>query len=721
MTKLARVQEWDRVRGSDPDSRAAGVRPLRYCAFLSYSHADEEIAGWLHDALEKFRTPSTLAGRLTQNGAIPKRLTPIFRDRQELAASDNLAAGIRDALDSSRFLIVLCSPAAAASRWVNAEIDMFKRHRPDGCVLAAIVAGEPFASDVPGREAEECLPPALRQKYDRRGRPTTRRSEPLAADLREDRDGKRLGLLKLISGMLGVGLDELVQRETLRRQRRLAIVAAASLAGMAVTSTLAVVAFDARDDARDQRREAEGLVGFMLGDLRTKLEPLGRLDVLDSVGARALAYYQAQDKGSLSDAALAQRAKALTLMGEIANTRGNLDTALKLYREALASTGESLRREPENPQRLFEHAQNVFWVGYVDSQRGRMDRAAAAFREYQRLAQAMIAIEPGNHKWQLEKIYADNSLGVVLIKQQSYREASTTFRGALEASEALLAAEPNNRDFQNRLVEALAWLADAREFTGDLDGALSLRERQFALLERLSETRGTDPPLKRGIMTAHRVMGRLFASRGETDKALTHLQEAAALADELIRTEPDNTEWAQYAAGSTLDLGELQLAVGRTEAAGVSARAGCGIATRLLERDSSVAFWRATLRGDCLALRSRVALARNAPGEAQALAARRVAIARAELARGPTLEAQYALADAEMLRGQIAERLGDAAAARSAWQAAAASWPGQVELRPAQLAKRAFLLKRLGRTGEAEQSERQLAEIGYRHPAFVRL
>jgi hypothetical protein len=360
MTKLARVQAWDRVRGGDSDSRASGVRPLRYCAFLSYSHEDEETASWLHDALEKFRTPSSLAGRLTENGAIPKRLTPIFRDRHELAASGDLASGIRDALDSSRFLIVLCSPSAAVSRWVNAEIDMFKRHRPDGCVLAAIVSGEPFASDIPGREAEECLPPALRLKYDRRGRPTSRRAEPLAADLREGRDGRRLGLLKLISGMLGVGLDDLVQRETLRRQRRLAIVAAASLAGMAVTSTLAVVAFDARDDARDQRREAEGLVGFMLGDLKDKLEPIGRLDALDAVGSRALAYFEKQDKSELSDTALAQRARALTLIGEIANTRGDLKGALERYQEALASTAEFVRRYPEDPQKLFDHAQNVF-------------------------------------------------------------------------------------------------------------------------------------------------------------------------------------------------------------------------------------------------------------------------------------------------------------------------------------------------------------------------
>ena len=108
-------------------------------------------------------------------------------------------------------------------------------------------------------------------------------------------DGRRMGFLKLVAGMLGVGLDDLVQRETTRRHRRLAWLAAASLAGMAVTSTLAFTAIQARDAARDQRREAEGLVAFMLGDLKDKLEPIGRLDALDGVGvARARLLQQAE-------------------------------------------------------------------------------------------------------------------------------------------------------------------------------------------------------------------------------------------------------------------------------------------------------------------------------------------------------------------------------------------------------------------------------------------
>ena len=57
----------------------------------------------------------------------------------------------------------------------------FKRTRPDGCVLAAIGAGEPFAIDMPGREQEECFPPALRQQV----------RQPWAADRQARRAARR--------------------------------------------------------------------------------------------------------------------------------------------------------------------------------------------------------------------------------------------------------------------------------------------------------------------------------------------------------------------------------------------------------------------------------------------------------------------------------------------------------------------------------------------------
>src|SRR5439155_1840440 len=250
-----------------------------------------------------------------------------------------------------------------------------KHLHPDGSVLAAIAAGEPFASEMPGREAEECFPPALRQKYDRRGRPTGKRAEPLAADFRVDGEARRTGFLKLVAGMLGVGLDELVQRETTRKHRRLAWLTAASLAGMAVTSTLSFVAIQSRDAARDQRREAEGLVAYMVGDLKDKLEPIGKLDALDGVASRVLAYYSKQDTSELSDAALLQRSRALSITAQVAFLRGNLDQAASLYRQAMAGTKEAVRRAPSDTKRIFDHAQNVFWLGEIARTRGQKSEA----------------------------------------------------------------------------------------------------------------------------------------------------------------------------------------------------------------------------------------------------------------------------------------------------------------------------------------------------------
>ncbi|MEO8547481.1 MAG: toll/interleukin-1 receptor domain-containing protein [Sphingomicrobium sp.] len=719
MPKLARVQEWDRGRGSGPDSRPARAHSLKYYAFLSYSHADEATADWLHEALERFRTPSALAGRLTDNGVIPRRLTPVFRDRHELPASADLADGIRDALDGSRFLIVLCSPTAAASHWVNAEIDMFKRHRPDGCVLVAILDGKPFASEIPGREAEECFPPALRHRYDRRGRPTARRAEPLAADLRDDHDGRRLGLLKLVAGMLGVGLDEIVQRETLRRQRRLAIVAAASLAGMALTSTLSVFALQSRNEARDQRKEAESLVGFMLGDLRSKLEPLGRLDVLDSVGQRALAYYQSQDKGSLSDDSLAQRSKALTLMGEIANTRGNLDTALRLYREALAGTAEALRRAPNNPQRLFDHAQNVYWVGYIDWQRGRLDRAESAFREYQQLAAQMIALEPNQPKWRLEAKYADSTLGTVLVDQRRFSDAASAFQKSLSASEVLAASAPDNRNNQVALLEALAWLSEAREKEGRLEDALAQRERQIAILDRLIAAHGGDAEYRRKAMSAHTAMGRLLASRGDLTAGLKEARLANMYADQLVASEPNNTEWMEFAAVSKLEFGDLLLAAKVVEASASAVRSGCDMAARLIAKDSSVLSWRDGLRRSCLRRRAEIALARGAPEEAVALSRQMLNVAKANQNASP-IDGAIAVASADQLVGDALQASGNSQSARQSWRTAADEWPKGAMLTPYELGRFAILMQRIGNLGEGARIKDRLAGMGYRHPQYLR-
>ena len=165
----------------------------QYRAFLSYSHRDAKWANWLHRALETYRPPKALVGTTTAVGVVPRRLIPIFQDRQELASATELGAVINAALRDSACQIVICSPDAARSRWVNEEILAFKRLGREDRIFPLIVSGEPNASSLPGRESEECFPPALRFHLGADGNLSDAPAEPVAADARPGKDGKSAG------------------------------------------------------------------------------------------------------------------------------------------------------------------------------------------------------------------------------------------------------------------------------------------------------------------------------------------------------------------------------------------------------------------------------------------------------------------------------------------------------------------------------------------------
>ena len=710
MNKLARIPTFDRAaRASARHLLRARRQPARYFAFLSYSHKDEELAGWLHEQLEQFRVPRALRGQLTENGVIPARLRPVFRDRHELAAADDLGEEIEEALAHSRFLIVLCSPEAAKSRWTNAEIEAFKRAHPDGCVLAAIAAGEPFASDTRDRQAEECFPPALRQKYDRRGRPTGKRAEPLAADLRQPGEARRLGLMKLIAGMLGVGLDELVQRESARRQRRLAWLAAASVAGMAVTSTLAITAIQARDEAREQRRQAEGLIEFMVGDLRDKLEPLGKLDVLDGVGSRVLAYYSRQDTSRLSDDALMQRSKALNLMAEVAYERGNLDEARDLYRQAVGGTAEAVRRSPNDAERLFQHAQNVFWVGEIAREAGRPKESESAYREYRRIADQMTQLEPDNLKYRMEVLYAKEDVGISLYDQHRFAEASAQFEGAAGPMEKLASLYPSNMTYQTEYPNILGWVADSQRAQGNLDSAIAVRERQVAFLKQLLAN-SADPVVRKALIYDHKGLGVVLAEKGDYDRAISEMQAGVAEAEELIPVEPRNAVWKSEAAAARLQLAGTLMSLNRTADAAQQTSAGCALANAL---PSTFAIsGRARLHTMCAMLGATVAMASGATEQALKSGSEAVASARTEHSEDP-LSDRYWIANAYRLLGDVRKRAGDSAGATNAWSAGLAELPTGVSERPWDMNVRAELLARLGRSEELAPVSARLKAIDY--------
>ncbi|MFZ2006869.1 MAG: toll/interleukin-1 receptor domain-containing protein, partial [Stellaceae bacterium] len=164
--------------------------PLKYRAFLSYSHRDSAAAKRVHSRLEGFRVDKDLVGRDTAMGPVPRQLRPIFRDRHDFDAGGELATQTVAALDQAAALILLASPASAASKPVNEEVRLFRERHPDRPLIPLLLDGEP------GSATRECFPPTLREAGD-----------VLAADLREMGDGLDLALAKVVARLLGLPPD----------------------------------------------------------------------------------------------------------------------------------------------------------------------------------------------------------------------------------------------------------------------------------------------------------------------------------------------------------------------------------------------------------------------------------------------------------------------------------------------------------------------------------
>jgi tetratricopeptide (TPR) repeat protein len=231
-------------------------KSYKYRAFITYAHKDENQARWLRKKLEKFSVPKNLVGKKGKFGKIPSRLYPIFRDRDELPGSAQLGSVIEEALNDSSHLIVLCSPNAVKSRWVNEEIRLFKKMGKGDRILCLLIDGEPMADDLAHSKGKECLPLAVRRKIDDNGELIDEIDEPGAADLRESGDGEKNALLKIVAGLLGLGLDEIKQRHMIAKQRKLAVIASFSVLFAFTGIGLAAYAFNQKQNANKAEQRA---------------------------------------------------------------------------------------------------------------------------------------------------------------------------------------------------------------------------------------------------------------------------------------------------------------------------------------------------------------------------------------------------------------------------------------------------------------------------------
>jgi tetratricopeptide (TPR) repeat protein len=537
-----------------------------YVAFISYSHKDAAMGRWLHRKLEGYRLPKRLVGTEGEDGEVPARLTPIFRDRDELPAAGDLSERVRAALAVSKNLIVICSPHSAASPWVAKEIVTFRELHPDRPIFTAIVEGEP----------EQCFSQAL----------LAGGAEPLAADLRKKGDGHRLGLLKLVAGLAGVGLDALVQRDAARRIRRVTYVTAVALAAMLVMALLTAFALNARAEAQRQRAEAEGLVEFMLTDLRDRLKGVGRLDVLTAVNRRALDHYQKQDLEGLPAQSLERRARILHAMGEDDEKRDNLPRALTQFEEARRTTAVLLQENPGDPDRIFAHSQSEYYVGLIAWRTQHVDAAQAAFQSYAALARKLIAIDPNNPDWLMEGGYAESNLATLLLRDRGDSVAAGNgFRRSVAYFRSASRLNPDDLDKLWDIADGHAWVADCYRAQRKYGEAFAAREQQAAVLRFLRSKDPANVKYTRGWLANALGFAQIELDSGRAEAASKRLKTAFEMAAALARQDPENKELEKQRIATGLFLAKARIRVARN--------AGSGQGVEELLRDCTTATARA--------------------------------------------------------------------------------------------------------------------------------
>jgi tetratricopeptide (TPR) repeat protein len=497
---------------------------------MSYCHSDESWAVWLHKALESYRVPKRLVGIAGLHGPVPAKLAPIFRDRDELSSASDLSAKIKDALADSESLLVICSPAAVHSKWVNEEIRNFRSLRKRR-IYSVIVDGDPQSSD----PQHACFPAALLELDE------DHVTEPLAADVRKGADGKSLAKLKLVAGLLGVRLDELRQREQHRKRKLQAI------SGLAIVATVALLLFtiesrmsekDARLAQEAQQASAENMLAQFL-EQSVRLGDVADLETRKAFGEVLSSYLADLDPLDLTLESRRQLGVALSNRGVILRDEGQLEQAIEVFKSARQTLQLLVDESRGDENAMFELSQVEYWIGQVHLDRGRMQEAGVSFNAYADVSNELHNLQPGNADWTMEAAYAQSNLGNLenrRIPSDPYL-AIQYYKSALKLNE--LAAR-QDETYERDLAESHADLADAWLDVCDLTQAMAQRLKNVELAAKHYGLNPASNRMKQNYTHALSGLSRVQQKAGDIELAMASLGQSLELQSEIVEADPNN-------------------------------------------------------------------------------------------------------------------------------------------------------------------------------------
>lgn len=200
-----------------------------YDIFISYSRKDIQFAGEFEKAIEAYKPPPDLA--------VPQRYLRVFRDEEDFTGTE-YNQSLKDHLNNSAYLIVICSPDARKSRYVSDEIRLFADIHGTQKIIPLLHSGIPNNEAAKEQENFMAFPEALCELL----------KMPLSADYRGFDFGKdkiNKGSFKgpwftLLSNIYGLSRSEIEQREWHRKKRK-RLTWASAIAAIIISLTVAFI------------------------------------------------------------------------------------------------------------------------------------------------------------------------------------------------------------------------------------------------------------------------------------------------------------------------------------------------------------------------------------------------------------------------------------------------------------------------------------------------
>lgn len=531
----------------------AVVKPLKYSAFLSYAHADGAWARWLHRRLEDYRVNKDLAGRDTPSGPVPQSLGKVFRDRDDFTAGHTLTDATLAALDSSAALIVLCSAMAATRTAVNEEVRLFRFRHPNRRVIPVVIDGV-FPDNFPA---------ALRFEIAPAGTVTERPVTILGPDLRDSGDGKRLGLAKIVGGLLGVDTDEIMRRAE-RAARTRSRIWLASVSAIALSlAALAGWAEYNRREAVDQRR---------ISELRRQQ------------AERNFALAKETADGLVFDIALGLR-----------DVTGMSNTALVNILGTAQRTFEQLAAgAPKDPE--LRRSRSVMLLAFGDTYRaqGALSASLSSYRHALFIREELATEDPSDAGWQDDLSVAHEKLGDALRDSGDLTNALEHFNRSMVIREALSMAKDSSNVARRRhdLTVSLERIGDILQRRGDLPAALDRYSMALAIILELATAEPKNADWQRALWVAYGKVGDVLIAQGNVDGGMSNWKSAKAVATQLGEADSDSAVAQRALAVVELKIGGLLRDQRQLEEALVEYRASLAIRDRLAAADKGNATWR---------------------------------------------------------------------------------------------------------------------------------